>query len=515
MTKELPRDQELPLFDPHAPTFSCEVEMTKVPAIDAQAELWFLQARALEDAEAYMNDLDYVRIVQLTRQAAERHHWKAMLNLASLYLEGHDPQYGVEHAVLLVEKAMQMGIPAAYDRMGTYYMNGTGVKPDASTAYAFWQKAAQMGDPVAMTFLAKKLTATWDSPKDGFWANIPIAKKMLECAMGQGYGVAAYHLALEYSIPPGGQPTREDKTHALNLLHEGVKLGCMECARKLSIEFEGSFDLAKMLAPHIDIARSERYVVLYNALSFKPSRRFPNLDKVLPLPPVELPPWNGDKYTLIDAAIGVAPPAAVPKPTATAQRKGRNFLDAAFELHQTAQLTTEPRAPLGGYWQPVCARQPESVQKQLADILPALYQQGEEFKRFRINEDELFGAVAQIEWLYWRTVRHDLNAVRPHAATGLVREVTRPEPLLSRPGNAICPVTGTWQPWLPYEHPLQAAVNQYWRQTWLLAGQVFPQPERDWPLMLPSRDVTWHLMDATPVDLLNESATSAPTEPAA
>jgi hypothetical protein len=41
-----------------------------------------------------------------------------MLNLASLYVEGRDPSHGNEEAVQLVEKAMRLGIPAAYDRMG-------------------------------------------------------------------------------------------------------------------------------------------------------------------------------------------------------------------------------------------------------------------------------------------------------------------------------------------------------------------------------------------------------------
>jgi hypothetical protein len=155
--KVLPRNQSLPLFNPHAPDFICEIEASKVPRIDAQAEDWFLEARALEDPEIFVEDRDYKKIVDLTRQAAERLHWKAMLNLASLYVEGRDPLYGEEEAVQLVEKAMRLGIPAAYDLMGTYYANGTGVNGDITRAYAFWQKAAQMGNPQAMDFLSDKL----------------------------------------------------------------------------------------------------------------------------------------------------------------------------------------------------------------------------------------------------------------------------------------------------------------------------------------------------------------------
>src|SRR5450830_964631 len=199
--KVLPRNQSLPLFNPHVADFICENEASKVPPIDAQAEDWFLEARALEDPEIFVEDRDYKKIVDLTRQAAERLHWKAMLNLASLYVEGRDPLYGEEEAVLLVEKAIRLGIPAAYDRMGTYYANGTGVAGDTTRAYAFWQKAAQMGNPQALGFLGEKLNVGPANEGAGYWANIPVAVKMMACAVAQGYGPAAYDLYYLYAAP--------------------------------------------------------------------------------------------------------------------------------------------------------------------------------------------------------------------------------------------------------------------------------------------------------------------------
>lgn len=269
-----------------------------------------LGARALEDPEIYVDDRDYPGIVQLTRQAAERRHWKAMLNLASLYIEGRDATKGVEDAVQLVEAAMRLGIPAAYDRMGTYYLNGTGVPADATTAFAFWQRAAQMGNPQAMTHLAGKLRAAKDSAVPGYWANIPVAVKMLECALSQGYGPAAailQHLYLYPRSPEGrqiGSPTPETRARTLSVLHEGVRHGCDICASELYIEFDHPFDLSEMIPPFVDKARGERYRILGDALEFNPDLRFPNLDRVLPLPPANLPTWNGDTNTLIEAAKG-------------------------------------------------------------------------------------------------------------------------------------------------------------------------------------------------------------------
>lgn len=291
MKTNLPRNEELPLFNPHRADFICEVEARKVPPIDAEADTWFLEARALEtDPEMLEDERDWKKIVQLTRRAADRQHWKAMLNLASLYLEGRDPGHGRDHAILLVEQGIRLGIPAAYDRMGTYHMSSV-VDGTVSSAYGFWQRAAEMGNPQAMTFLADKLQATWDNPKEGFWANIPVATKMLECAFGQGHGDAALLLQYEYRRPRSA----EGRLHALRVLHEGVKLGCADCAHYLEVEF-GHPDVTNMFVPNIDKNREERYQMLGDALNFSPSRRFPNLDKVLPLPPARLPPGWQARY---------------------------------------------------------------------------------------------------------------------------------------------------------------------------------------------------------------------------
>jgi TPR repeat protein len=200
-TKALPHMQALPPFDPHIASFECRTEASKVPPIDAQADDWFLEARAMEDSSTFVDERDYKKIVQLTRQAAERHHWKAMLNLASLYVEGRDRPNGDDEAMMLVSDAMELGVPAAYDRMGTYYLNSTGVFGNVERAYAFFQRAAAMGNPHAMDFLGEKMDAGADGLKPGYWGNIPIAIKMFECALAQGYGPAAQELEFMYDVP--------------------------------------------------------------------------------------------------------------------------------------------------------------------------------------------------------------------------------------------------------------------------------------------------------------------------
>ncbi len=506
--KDLPRNEELPLFDPHRSGFICEIEAQKVPPVDAQADAWFREAQALDDHDLWEEDRDYQKIVQLTRQAAERRHWKAMLNLATLYLEKRDPPNGEMEALALVEEAMQLGIPAAYDRMGTYYMNSVGVSGDATKAFAFWQKAAEMGNPQAMAYLGDKMAATWDNPSEGFWANIPVARKMLECSLAQGYGPAAYSLYYLQAWPRAadgkiiGPRTSESKALALKTLYTGVKYGCSKCARDLSVEFRKPDDLADMLVPYLDNARSERYAILNDALDRNPLLRFPNLDKVLPLPPAPLPPWNGDKQTLIDAAKGVTPKPSEPRASAASQRQSRQHLDAAYDLLSSDDTTTASEVPFAGYWQATAPAEPAPLRTWLAQIPPGLYQPGEAFDRPWYPQDMGRGAIPGIVWQHFLTVRHNHGAVEPLAATGVAREVTPMEAKLTCSANTPCPTTGTWQPWLPLEHPLRHAVNQTWRQAWVTAGQAFPTLHDREHFPFDPAALTWHLLDRSEPQLV-------------
>jgi len=106
-----------------------------------------------------------------------------------------------------------------------------------------------------------------------------------------------------------------------------------------------------------------------------------------------------------------------------------------------------------------------------------------------------------VTWEQCLTLRHNHGAVEPRAVHGVLREVALPEPWLSCACGQACPVSGVWQPWVAADHPLQATVNQYWRQAWLTQGAPFPQPRRDWLLDLPDGEVTWHLMDMSLPDL--------------
>ncbi|MEB0164651.1 hypothetical protein QN360_17290, partial [Glaciimonas sp. CA11.2] len=166
MDNTLPRHQIPPLFFPHRTEFLCKHELTVTPPVDAQAEIWYQQAVALDTPTLWKEDRDWPQILALYTKAAERKHWRAMNNLATLYQTGvwglidsdkllvaRQPQV----AMALTEEAMQMGVPLAYAVMGNYYADGFIVKPDPTNAWAFWQQAAEMGSSYAQFTIGRSL----------------------------------------------------------------------------------------------------------------------------------------------------------------------------------------------------------------------------------------------------------------------------------------------------------------------------------------------------------------------
>ncbi|MBN3815711.1 sel1 repeat family protein [Paraburkholderia sp. Se-20369] len=207
-------------------------------------------------------------------------------------------------AIRLVEKAMTLGVPDAYDRMGIYHQNGLLKGGSATSAYAFFQRAADMGSPSGMTFLGDRMGASYDDPDEKFLANVAIATKILECALAQGYGPAAYALGFLHQFSKNANANANAKAEALKVLQEGVRLGCAECANRPSVEVSGIYiDDEFGLVKYVDEDRSVRYrKIKYLIDHYRGRLRLPNLDKVLPRPPAPLPNWDGNVKTLIDAA---------------------------------------------------------------------------------------------------------------------------------------------------------------------------------------------------------------------
>lgn len=492
--KNLPRNMSLRAFDPHRKEFVCKYQENILPRLDEEAERWFQEGLALTSHTLWPNQRDYAKAAQLWQQAADRNHWKAMLNLANSYAHGEGVIRDTERAVLILEKAMQLGIPAAFDVMGTYHMRGIGVKQDVSRAYAFWQLAAEMGSPSAMAYLGSKTDAIYDSPP-AFWGNRKIALQMLECGLNQGNADAAFNLG--GTIAGEKEEFEQDNERARLVLQEGVRLGSYMSATFLF----GAFDDGEPLSGvGKDKSRAERYFIISDALQRNPDLRFPNLDKILPLPPANLPMWNGDRNTLLDAAKPVlqkpdAPPP--PEPNPAWLRTGRAHIPPGRQLPAQPQIQVLPQyestaAPETGYWiarlmRPISDRHHAWNAAQL----PLHYQQGELFDRSRSGLQDEDGRI-QFHYLGEPvdlpapvTVKEDPRVTRRAA-----RYVEFPQIERRYRSHSPCPRSGIWRPYLPDEHPLHESFNRWDRQTYVRKGMPFPDVIKQRPGIEP-HELLW------------------------
>jgi len=254
-------------------------------------------------------------------------------------------------------------------------------------------------------------------------------------------------------------------------------------------------------APAADTARSERYSVLGDALYRNPDLKFPNLDKVLPLPPTSLPKWDGNKQTLIDAAKAVLPVPPPPvksesSPEAT-QRTGRARIPDGHVLPEQPALRVPAQyestaAPEPGYWIARLMRVTTHTQQAWnAAQLPIHYAKGELFDRSRPGLQPADGRI-QFHYVGQPVALSlpDPVTEHPRVAQGIARRVEIREPHQRCRGNAKCPQSGIWSASVNHEHPMAAVFNQWHRQSYVMQGQSFPDP-RTQHLDIAPRDVTW------------------------
>ncbi|NMP26818.1 sel1 repeat family protein [Rahnella sp. SAP-1] len=271
--------------------FNCTNENVYLPALDPQADNWFKQARVLEKAEG---PKDYAAIGALYRQAVDKDHYKAMRNLQNLLLQGLvnslPGKRQSEEAVEIAEKMIKMNIPSGYYAMGYYLENGYGVEPDKMASLAYFRKAADLGNPegqyvVGRIFVSKNL----GNHQKNLVYRPEIGKAMLICSANNGYGPAAYELASHYKL------IDQNYKMATYYYQLGVMNGDYYSAMDLQEGFQSppSTDELNYLSLSRDDERVHRYTLIRNEIGKNPSARFPDLDKIVPLPPAPLPKWDG------------------------------------------------------------------------------------------------------------------------------------------------------------------------------------------------------------------------------
>lgn len=284
-------------FSLYAPLPKCGRWKEHMPATrDPEAYRLYIEARKVWRSKIawQLTREETTRILTDVRKAAELGDWGGRALMAHFYLYGlgvlesnHVLDAAPEKGVEIARMAAKAGLPWGVYDLGVAYEHGYGGVPyDSDLAWAYYLKAAQLGSPEAQIALA-------DAYREAQRLDDEVT--MLQCAYQQEHGQAAYKLAIRAEV------TKQfDK--ALQIYQDGVKFGSLQCAAALELVFrEGNFgpendgqkDAMARLGIQIDPERAARYEAIYDALQINPDLKLGRLDKVLPLPPAQLPAWSG------------------------------------------------------------------------------------------------------------------------------------------------------------------------------------------------------------------------------
>jgi len=194
-------------------------------------------------------------------------------------------------SVEIAEDLVQRNIPGGYYLKGVMLEAGFGVEKDAKASMQFLRKAADLGNPDAQFYLGRKLSNE-------------IGKEMQRCAADQGHARAAFHIASDLK-------NGANYAEAFNYFQIAVKAGDQSAAEILRDEFNDPA-LSTKAYPGLtrDEERANRYEKITETLSsyklsssvlnYSAETRFhdifptvDDIDKIAPLPPANLPGWDG------------------------------------------------------------------------------------------------------------------------------------------------------------------------------------------------------------------------------
>jgi len=255
-----------------ASEFNCAHEQDTAPALDGTADILFQHARAASKVRLP----DWPRVAELYQQAAEKDHWKAMHNLAELYLRGKGVDKDTNKAVDLYFRMVELEVPLGYYDMSVMVQRGVGVTQSDKDAMIFLLKAAATGNPNAQT----RVGVIYIHERREYETGLPY----LRCAAKQGYSEANLQLAAYYEILDRNYPA------ALHYYQRAAALGERKGALVIENTFrEGEFGYDK------NDATADSYGDIYNSLASEPDARFPNLATDHPLPPHPIQGYHADK----------------------------------------------------------------------------------------------------------------------------------------------------------------------------------------------------------------------------
>ena len=225
------------------------------------------------------------------RIAAASGDYKANIRLQYLLKSGRVITQNPKDEVYNLNKQLEKQLPAtAYYNLYGYLTKGYGVKTAKKEGrFAYLRKAADMGSREAQYEIAEILDAMQDDRT--FELRKKLKVQFYSCASEQGLGEASLALGIILKI-------RKNYSEAVKTFHQGAKNGNYQSASRLSHGFDKKFtadDELDYLALKPDAERKVRYEMIGDYLFRNDylQPKVPDLDKIVPLPPAKLPPWDG------------------------------------------------------------------------------------------------------------------------------------------------------------------------------------------------------------------------------
>ncbi|MBT1539604.1 sel1 repeat family protein [Ralstonia solanacearum] len=315
--------------------FTCVHEADHLPPFDPEADQLFQYGRYLQKKEGPKN---FNEVARYYRIAAAHGHYKANNNLQGLVSQGiAESPDAPKETIDLAAQLVNQGIPGGYYDIGHYLELGYGLKQDAEMALRYMRKAADLGSPDAQFYVGQKLAPIDNAPA--------IARQMHQCAADQGHSEAAFTL---------GMDLKTDKIYpeAVRAFQKAAAAGSPQGALSLEAGFSGvsEGDSLSYIGVSEDVERARRYRLIRQFIRGNDGRnaKVPDINKIVPLPPAKLPPWDGTFQWEKDQAAAVPPQK--PSDELIERLSQAKHLDPATGLPlakpaQVAQAETEVAPP--------------------------------------------------------------------------------------------------------------------------------------------------------------------------
>jgi len=277
-------------------TFTCKHEAMPTPTADA--DLLFKYARWLQKNNQLRRDeaVD-AEVERLYRIASEYGHSRANINLQNGAMRAQFKLRGAEH-LRMSQQLINYGVASGYYFVSIFLKQGVaGLHQDPDMALRYLRKAADEGSSQAQYEVGKKLQPISIAPA--------IALQMYRCAAEQGHGKAALALGVHLQD--------ESKYRAaLEAFQYGVAAGDETAAFFIEKGFRNPpiSNSIYYLGQNNDADRAGRYEKIGRVLSnySYANPRVSEINEIVPLPPAELPEWDGKLQWLEDRLANIPPP---------------------------------------------------------------------------------------------------------------------------------------------------------------------------------------------------------------